>query len=246
MKHLLLLALAFCTTIIVSAQITLIDPVNLAAGDPAVAADDILAVHWSIENTGPVTLNLRVRREVISFVDGARERFCWGPLCYPWDTEVSFPNDANIVEMTEGAIENSFFGDYEHNGNLGTSVIRYTFFDNNIDGIFTAYDVTYCVQDDPSNCVVSVSEVDVNTYLGNISPNPVSDQGALMYQMDELKADAKLVVYNMIGEVMMQEELDTPSGELNLSFDEIPNGVYFYAIINGGHSVATKKLVVSK
>ncbi|MGB0424666.1 MAG: hypothetical protein ACPGED_10090, partial [Flavobacteriales bacterium] len=91
MKQILLFILAVGFSFVASAQITFIEPINLATGDPAVPADSQLEVHWGVENTGTETLNIRLRREVIYMVDGARERFCWGILCYPWDTESSFP-----------------------------------------------------------------------------------------------------------------------------------------------------------
>ena len=227
-------------------QLTLIDPVELATGDVANPDDDVFAVHWDIRNDGDNLSRVRVRREILIQIDGTRERFCWGPLCYDWGAESSLEGAGFLVQMNPDDVETSFVGDYEHNGFEGSSLIRYIFFDNQDNSISTAYDVTYCVGTDPAACVVNVEEISVENYIGNITPNPVRTDATLNYQIDQFISGSKLIVHNMIGEVMFEQRIDEPSGTLQLDLSELSNGVYFYSIVNGNTPIGTKKLVVSK
>ena len=245
MKKILLFV---CITIssLAFGQLTLIDPVELATGDVNNPDDNLLAVHWDIRNDGESTSRVRVSREILIQIEGTRERFCWGPLCYAWGAESSLEGPGFLVQMNPGEVNTTFVGDYEHNGFEGSSLIRYVFFDNQDNSISTAYDVTYCVGTDPAACVVNVEEIPVDNYIGNITPNPIRTKANLNYQIDGYGSDSKLIVHNMIGEVMLEQRIGEPSGSLQLDLSEIPNGIYFYSIVNGNTPIGTKKLVVSK
>ncbi|NQX93016.1 MAG: T9SS type A sorting domain-containing protein [Flavobacteriales bacterium] len=124
--------------------------------------------------------------------------------------------------------------------------MNYVFFDKFDPSISTEYQVTYCVQDDVATCAVSVEEETGVSVLGNITPNPVQDRATLNYELSSLESDAQLLIYNMVGEAMIQERIENRTGTLELSFANLPSGVYFYSIVNSGTPIATKKLVVSK
>ncbi len=245
-KNLLFILAAFLGSALFAQDLQLIDPSPLVTGDPSLAEDNTIAVYWDVSNAGSETYQVRCRREVISMVDGARERFCWGPLCYDWGTEVSLGNGASLVTIASGESNSTFVGDYQHQGNPGTSVIRYCFFDNNDPSVETCYEVTYCVDADVQNCVVSVEQIaDVESKV-QISPNPLNRQGTIQYTLPAGSQNAKVIIYNMVGEVMSETVLSKNEGRTTIDASALANGVYFYALVVNEQVMSTKKLVVSK
>lgn len=245
-RNLLIIMAMFLGTALFAQDLQLVDPTPLVTGDPELAEDNTIAVHWDVTNAGAETYNVRCRREVISLVDGARERFCWGPLCYDWGTEMSLGNGASLVTIESGASNSTFVGDYQHQGNPGTSVIRYCFYDNTDASVETCYEVTYCVDADAQNCAVSVEQISGFESQVQISPNPLNRQGTIQYTLPAGSQNGKLIIYNMVGEVMSETLLSKNEGSTVMDATALANGVYFYALVVNDQVLSTKKLVVSK
>lgn len=80
-------------------------------------------------------------------------------------------------------------------------------------------------------------EIDFSTY-----PNPASSDFNI--QMTTNGADVDLMVYNILGETVMNEQMF--DGLNNVNIESLNNGVYFYSILKNGKAVETKKLIVRK
>jgi hypothetical protein len=245
-KNLLFIAALFLGAGLFAQNLEIIEPTNLVTGDPTVTEDNTIAVYWDVQNNGDAPVQVRCRREILVLQDGARERFCWGPLCYDWGTEMSLANGASLVNIPAGEFNSTFVGDYQHQGNPGTSLIRYCFFNNQDPSEEVCFDVTYCVDENMQNCAVSVEQISNESTSFQISPNPVANTARIDFNLPNWTPNSKVVVYNMVGEVMTEVALTRSQGAAQIDASELANGVYFYALVVNDQVLSTKKLVVSK
>lgn len=84
-----------------------------------------LELQLLVKNTGDSTLEVKVRRTDLSMMDDTYARLCWGGHDYSPVTIVS-PTPQTIAA---GETNNTFRGDYIHNGISGISRVQYSFFD---------------------------------------------------------------------------------------------------------------------
>lgn len=219
-----------------------------------VAEDDEIEGHVTVVNATDAPMTIRVRRELLSTVDpwnspyvegepGARERFCWGPLCYDYGQTETAEVDALMVTIEPGESDDSFYGYYEHRGVPGTTEIRYCFFNNDNEAVEVCQDIVFTVEQ-----TQSVGELDTEAELGSVSPNPVNGGVAsVAYDFNQRSGnERKFVVYNMVGSIVHEAPLNQPNGIVFFNTDKYQAGVYFYALIENGAVLQTKKFVVSK
>jgi len=102
-------------------------------------SDDLLELHIKVKNQTDKEIEVKVKKNEISLVDGSVNTFCWGGSCFMptvYTSPLSTKIGANATDF------NSFTGDYEPSGMEGTSIISYTFFNvqNEEDSVmFTAF-----------------------------------------------------------------------------------------------------------
>jgi hypothetical protein len=133
MKNNLLFTLIACLIMLTgfSQSLTLQTPegVNIPnGGEITVCGDENSEIicHLHVTNTSATTMNVSLHRNQIFMIDGTFSMFCWG-ICYGPDVNQSaFP-----IEIAAGATnEEDFSGNYHPGGNIGTSIISYTFYDD--------------------------------------------------------------------------------------------------------------------
>lgn len=78
----------------------------------------------------------------------------------------------------------------------------------------------------------------------NAYPNPANDYTEIDYQMSAGTGNAKISLYNVIGNNVGEYDLDRNDRQLRIQTREMPTGVYFYRLQLGGRTVATKKLLI--
>ncbi len=133
MKKNLLFTLIACLFILTgfSQSLTLqtTEGVNIENGGEITVYGEETAVeiisHLHVTNTSASAINVSVHRNQIYMVDNTFSMFCWG-ICYGPDVNQSaFP-----IEIAAGATnEDDFSGHYHPEGNIGTSIVSYTFYD---------------------------------------------------------------------------------------------------------------------
>ena len=74
------------------------------------------------------------------------------------------------------------------------------------------------------------------------SPNPSQGDFIIAYELDEAPIGAKLMVYNALGQAILERSLDARMGRLNLA-DLEESGVYLAKIVNDGKSSRAIRLV---
>lgn len=112
-------------------------------------------------------------------------------------------------------------------------------------GYYYAVRDTGNCQSRPSN-VIYISLLDVKNIAGSnvkIYPNPTT--GLLTFDWGSDKVNAHLTVYNVVGQVMKQEDIiNRSSHEADLSM--LPAGNYVVSLKNEDGSVSTHKVLLSK
>ncbi len=195
--------------------------------------DQRVDAYLEVENTNTADLSILINCDRSQLVFGHQTYYCWA-LCY--DTTICNSPDALIVPGRT-LLDNSFHSYVYPNGIAGTSTISYTFFDQN----------------NPSDSISASIIFDVLTsgvdelskgHLSAASPNPANAFTNINYTVPSLK-DGRLVIYDMLGSVVKEVQLNHNQSTLLLSTTELSSGIYVYSLINDGKSVSTKKLVVA-
>ena len=78
----------------------------------------------------------------------------------------------------------------------------------------------------------------------NAYPNPANEYTEIDYQMSVGVGNAKIALFNVIGNNVAEYDLDKNDHQLRIPTREMPTGVYFYRLLLEGKAIATKKLLV--
>lgn len=253
MKKVLYAMLFVASSLTATAQLELSNVNADIVGSIANPDDNELEASWEVVNMTEAAVSLRARREVLiappvfnlpyTFGNpGARERFCWGALCFDYGTGVTPTNQSLLVNIAPGESNDTFKGLYEHMGTQGLAQFRYCFFDVNNAAIEVCHEVLYCVDVD---CVVGIKE-QKGPELGVLGPNPVQGVSTFTYDFGGFQGQRSIAIYNMVGSIVREVNLSAPAGMVYINADEFQSGVYFYALVQNGQAIATRKFVVTK
>ncbi|MFN6378371.1 MAG: T9SS type A sorting domain-containing protein [Flavobacteriales bacterium] len=242
MKRQLLSILAICisSATIQAQSLTLINPQSMVTGTIAdLGASGELVAEWHVQNTSQSNMNVRARRNIISEVDGSLNYFCWG-VCFSETVDVS---PASVAQaMTAGSINTSFYAHYKPQNNPGETIIQYCFFNNSNPTDETCHTVQYCVD---VACILNVDENAPELELSELSPNPLKGLGSLQYNFKNQPNQAKIVIYNMVGQVVQETNINGKNGFILLNGEDFEAGMYLYSIIADGKVMATKRMMVN-
>jgi hypothetical protein len=239
MKKLLLIpALALFTIVTTAQSLALIEPMTQVNGTvAALGATGELVAEWGVQNISENFLEVRAKRAVQQNVQGAINYFCWG-VCFDENTNVS-PVSVN-QDMNAGDINNTFYAHYRPQNNAGEAIIQYCFFNAADPTDETCQTVTYCV-----DCIQSVAEQSLDIEVGEIYPNPLKGLGSISYNLPSTPKNAKLFIYNMVGEVVKESTITSKNGVILINGADFESGIYLYSIQMDGKASAMKKLVVA-
>jgi len=176
-----------------------------------------------------------------ALVEGAYEKFCWGPLCYNYGTDASSQNASLLVNLPSGATESTFIAYYYPNNVLGTTTIEYCF--HPVDDITagSCHQITYVVT------ATSAIENDLHNLgfssIATVYPNPIDGAGWLEY--DILRGAIGDVVFrDLAGKEIMRESGLVLSGKIAINSDELTQGLCFCTLEINGIAVRTERFVV--
>ena len=256
----IILASTFLLVGAIAAQPTIIAPT-----DTIFAALDTLnelhsgeiSLHWDVVNESNSEMTLMCTRNFIetvapynypyvqslpeALVEGAYEKFCWGPLCYNYGTDASSQNASLLVNLPSGATESTFIAYYYPNNVLGTTTIEYCF--HPVDDITagSCHQITYVVT------ATSAIENDLHNLgfssIATVYPNPIDGAGWLEY--DILRGAIGDVVFrDLAGKEIMRESGLVLSGKIAINSDELTQGLCFCTLEINGIAVRTERFVV--
>ncbi|MDA0302861.1 MAG: T9SS type A sorting domain-containing protein [Bacteroidetes bacterium] len=253
--HMIAALLGFVTLMgqqMVCGQATLIDPIEVFEGSLADPENDEIAVHWDVANLTDDTLKLMVTRSIVQAVDpynvpyteddpGAYDRFCWGPLCYPFGAVSSNTNPNLLVTILPGGTDSTFVADYYPAGVAGVTALEYCFVPIADFNAAVCHTVLFCL--DADNCALGTSDEDAEIAWGNISPQPVKGLSTLSY---ELKAgqSGQVSIFNASGQEVWTKSVRQSRGLLYIDGNDFAQGLYFLTLdVNNGRP-QTQKFIV--
>jgi len=196
-------------------------------------AFETVSNEYFVRNNSTVAIDLKMRQEPVSLVDGAEYSFCFGSCFAPGTNET--PRSVNIdAEHTIGT-EGIFTGHYHAHGNPGTSVIRYTYFNEANLNDTLSFNITF--QD-----ATGITNIDENAVI-KAFPNPATDVLYISYDL-KLMSSGILNVYDVLGQKVIVQEINTPNGQLELNVSDLPQGIYLYNFQSGSMKSKTYKVLV--
>lgn len=196
-----------------------------------------LVMYANLHNNTSNAMNIKVTREEIFLVDGTWSQICWAGLCYAPTQDTSGNYQLIMANGTSG--NEDFSGHYSPNGNIGTSVVKFIFYNIDDPSINVSVVVKYWASP------ASIAEDAMHGgSISEIYPNPATNYVKLDFNLTTSVKQAKVRIVNLLGSVVKEVEIERGTSQLRLDISDLDNGVYFYSVIINGDTYKTKKLVV--
>ena len=189
--------------------------------------------HMQVRNLTSDNLNVIVEKEIVEDLEGASNFFCWGQ-CYLYTVFVSDPvmvaaNSLNTDDLSFHVLFPDVFGKVK---------MRYY-----------AYDESNPSERVSINVVFTKSEVGVQENVaqrfGQAYPNPASSVVNFDYNLNA-GDKASVVVYNLLGQEVMKQLVNTMQNRLSISVSDLNDGIYFCNLLVNGSAVKMEKFIVKK
>jgi len=202
-------------------------------GDPS---DALIRVELNVTNNTGADLNVLAKKVIApgDTVAGSDNTFCWG-VCFPPFVYES-PNPVTILA---GQTYPEFDGDYSPDYHPGKSKIMYVFFleDNRDDSVavMVEYNASSTGLDDELLSQVTFSRA---------YPNPANSKVSIDYALPTEISSARVVISNLLGSKVKDVMVSGQNGRLEISVDNLPDGIYFYSLAANDQLLLTRKFVV--
>ncbi|MBC8151122.1 MAG: hypothetical protein H8E97_07525 [Bacteroidetes bacterium] len=256
----LVLSSTFLLVGALSAQLTIISPT-----DTIFASLDTLnelhsgeiSLNWDVVNESNSEMTLMCSRTFIdtvspynypyvqslpeALVEGAYEKFCWGPLCYNYGTDASSQNPSLLVNLPAGATDTTFIAYYYPNNVLGTTTIEYCFHPVDDVAAGSCHQITY-VSTATASIENNLDNLGVSS-IATVYPNPMTGTGWLEYDI-LIGATGDVVFRDLAGKEMMRESGLVLSGKIAINSDKFAQGIGFYTLEINGIAIRTERFVV--
>ena len=192
--------------------------------------------HMQLKNLTSDDLNVIVEKEVVEDLEGTSNFFCWG-MCFSPDVFVS-PNPVTVAANSvtnEDAL--SFHAYFEENV-YGKVWMKYSAYDERHPDDRVTINVVF------NKSGVGVREA-VAVNFGQAYPNPASSVVNFDYNINSSDR-ASVSVYNLLGQEVRNQQLNSLQGRLSVSVADLNEGIYFCKLFVNGCAVKTEKFVVKK
>lgn len=190
--------------------------------------------HMQVRNITSEPMKVLIEKEIIQDLEGVMNSFCWG-MCFGPDTFVS-PEAIDIPAGEVNTDELSFHALYPDDLYGDVIIKYYAYEERNPD-----QRISIIVRFRKSG--VGVNENVHTMTLGQAYPNPATNTVSFNYSFG---GNLCAVVYNLVGQEVMRQELNANDGQLSFSVADLQGGIYFCTMLVDGRAVSTQKFVVKK
>lgn len=199
-----------------------------------------LELHIDIKNTSASLADMKLKIVPNWLITNSYYNYCLGLSCFSLAGSQPEIPPVTIPIKADSSYRETLL-DCFPNGQLGESSLTYVFF-NAANTSDTAF-VTVIYNTTP----VGIKNVDLKeNAIGNIYPNPAQSLATLNYNLEGYNQNAKVVLYDMLGNNVKEFDLiGNNQGKISINTNEMPNGVYFYALRSSNKTVATRRLIVN-
>ena len=202
--------------------------------------------YWDVTNVGEESLDVLVTRSFIQMADpfnfpyvdgepGSYERFCWGPLCYPFGTVASADQGSALVTLAPADTNNTFKADFYPNGVAGVTTIKYCFQTPGNASNAVCHEVTFVV-----DATSDVTELPIGVAC-SLMPNPATDVVTLT--MDRA-LDGAVEFRNLVGQVAKRARIQAGVTQQAVNLDGLTEGIWLVSVVSEGRVLATQRLVI--
>lgn len=201
--------------------------------------DQMMQSYVQVKNVGAVTITVKVKRTVNSLATNHISNFCFAGVCYPSavSTSLGWNIDPGAVADSEHVTLRSDLNPLSTNGISEVTYCAYDA-DNESDSVC----ITYRYNAGP----IGVNELSGGSkFLSNAYPNPADHSSFVSYNLSYAK-NANIVISNMLGSAISKIQLTEKSGSVELPVASLPEGVYYYTLMNDGKPVISKRLMISR
>lgn len=190
-------------------------------------------------NTGATTDTIYVKRVYVSVVGNTTNAICWAGQCY--DTTHGVSDDYEIIGPGDTArLGNSFTGDYYPLGQIGTSTIKYLFYDVKRPKVVDTLTINY--ETSPTGVAqISAGQINFSTPY----PNPANSFATFNCSFTNGTQSANLKIFNLIGECVQTLPLSSLQNKANINVQALPSGIYICEVEANGYQPVYQKMVVS-
>ena len=199
---------------------------------------DTVSLFATMNSDADRTINLR--RYELDVVEQSKNFYCWG-VCYTAQFAGNIPvwESVNpVYGMQPNVTVDNFHAYYEPNGQAGSSLFRFVWFDvDNMDDS-TWVDIQF-------DAPVGLEE-NIGGVIGfEAYPNPALDAPmTVRFNLDPSVKGAQLVIYNTLGSKVLTQAVRGTSASVVLPQDQLQPGVYFANVEVAGKALLTRRLVI--
>ena len=189
------------------------------------------------KNTSDKAITLIIRKIDAQIGSSQKNYFCLDSNCLDHKVE-DF-----IVKIEPGQVLNNFEVVLAAGLVSGESAIRYVAFNKYYPGHSIEFDLNFIVEEKPEKQNLYNSRF---ITLKDVYPNPVTDHAFVDYKMNNDQVKAKIVVHNILGNVVGEYTLPAQENLVRVRTDDLSAGIYFYTLYVEDEGVITRKLIVRK
>lgn len=186
-----------------------------------------------VKNNSDSDINVLVRRDIISEVEGSLNYFCALGTCLSPEID-ELTREYLLESGTTVGEEGVFYAHYSPMGNEGLTKIRYKFFNNDDATDTISFEVHF-------DAAQGLSDLDNQNKI-TVYPNPATH--SVHFNLENVNVqNARLVLYNAVGKETLSKFVFN-SKTISLDISELPRGVYLYRLEGDFEMSKTFKLVI--
>ena len=191
--------------------------------------------HMQLRNLTSNNLYVIVEKEVVEDLEGTYNYFCWGQCFSP---SVFVSDTVSVAANSVTGEEALSFHTYFEEEVFGKVQVRYSAYDHRNPSARITINVVFNKSD------VGVHE-SAAVRFGQAYPNPASSVVNFDYNLSA-GDKASVSVYNLLGQEVMSQSVNSLQGRLSISVSNLNDGIYFCNLFVNGCAVKTEKFVVKK
>ncbi len=196
---------------------------------------DYFEARVEVTNNREVEVNLKVRKTEIQSTENGENSFCWGECYTPWVTV-----SQQVIRIAAKATDrSSFIADYRPNGDAGTSIVRYTFFDTANDTIKSEVVILWEIG------TSGLEEQKAGKQDIRIYPNP-ADQFMTLIIKNLGYGPFYAELINVQGRTIMQEMIPAGVNQVKWNTSAIQGGLYFLKAGNDQGMQSVTKVYINR
>ena len=206
------------------------------------------SIDGSIKNVSTNSVLVYMRELEKNIASGHKMNFCFAGVCIPSQQGALINNRNDTVRIAAGATlsgpaQGFHIQYYPQNNKTGVTNVKYRIENHADNRDFLDLDLKVNVSE-----FVSISKTisRPQAELSNAYPNPASGVTQIAYQLPPNHRRAYLNVYDVLGKEVYREEIEDPSGKIELNLRNYNSGLYFYSLTADDKKILTRRLIVNK